>query len=301
MSKKANPTVVGAFTIGALVILVAIILIFGSDRFMKHAVECVLYFDASVSGLDIGAPVMFRGVKIGAVKDIKLVYDAEKDEFRIPVVIELYEGSSVQLSGETILDADHIKDLVEKGARAQLNSQSLLTGKLDITVDFYPKMAARFVSDHTGLPQIPTIPTPFQAFYQKVSDLPLEEIVQDVRTAMQGISEIVNSADTKAVIENLNATLANTKEMIKSIQTEFVPVAKSMQETSLAAQKSLEAATEALKQVEESLDSDSPLRYQTAQLLESLKTASDNIARLADSIERHPESMLKGKPQEERY
>ena len=86
MSKKANPTAVGAFALGALILLVGVILVFGSDRFMKRSMKAVLYFDESVEGLDVGAPVIFRGVKVGAVTDIQLVYDVARKEFRIPVV-----------------------------------------------------------------------------------------------------------------------------------------------------------------------------------------------------------------------
>jgi paraquat-inducible protein B len=239
MSKNANPTVVGGFTFGALVILVGIILVFGSGKFMKHTFAYVLYFDESVNGLDVGAPVIFRGVKIGAVKDITLVYDSSKDELRIPVVIELYKGAAVLTGGDKVISRDRLPVWIDRGFRGRLEAQSLLTGKMSITLDFYPGTPVRLVPGTIDLPQIPTIPTPMRALTQKLSELPFEEIVLDVQKAMQGISEIMNQ--------------------------------------------------------------DSQMRYEMTQLIQSLTAASDNMSALAGALARQPESLLKGKSQEERY
>src|SRR5512140_3681865 len=118
MSRKANKTMIGVFVIGALVLLVIGIVIFGSGKLFKHTNKFVLYFDGSVKGLAIGAPVMFRGVSIGTVKDISLIYDSKAGTIMLPVIVEIEQGrikgapSFGELSGD--------KKMIELGLRGKL-------------------------------------------------------------------------------------------------------------------------------------------------------------------------------------
>ena len=77
MIRKVNKTVIGIFVVGALVLLMIAIVVFGSGELFKRTNKFILYFDGSVKGLSIGAPVTFRGVNIGTVKDISLIYDSK--------------------------------------------------------------------------------------------------------------------------------------------------------------------------------------------------------------------------------
>lgn len=301
MSKKANPLLVGSFSLGALIILVVVIMVFGSDRFLRKTTDYALYFRGSVSGLDVGAPVIFRGVKIGAVKEITLVYDAPRNDFRIPVVVEVYKGSAAQVGGKASVEAINIGELVSQGLRAQLTSQSLLTGKLSVSLDFFPDSEARMVADESGLPQIPTIPTALQAFSSKLESLPLEEIVHDLRSAMQGISELVNAETTTNLLKNLDEALLSTRRLMDSVNTEVLPLAKSVGDAAKSAQESLDAATAALQNIAKTLDANSALRYEVNRLVVSMQDAARGISELTSSIEKQPESLLKGKNQEERY
>lgn len=335
MSKKANPAAVGAFTLGAILVLVGILLVFGAGKLTKQTVDCVVYFDGSIEGLDVGAPVIYRGVKVGAVKQIKLIYDGQDDEFRIPVVIEMFKNSAVPVNSEPIVHADRIDELVAKGARAQLTAQSLLTGKLNISLDFYPDKPARLAPDTTGLPQIPSIPMTLKAMSEKLESLPLEEIVYDIRSTMQGITKLVNAPETHDVITQLNATLVSADRLVNSIQSnldqlsddpeagslltnlnvavyqagqflesiqdDFAPMMQGFSDLAVSAKQSLDTATEALASVEKSIDVDSSFVYEISQLLDALKDAARSIAEVASALERNPEAMLQGKNQKERY
>ena len=75
MSKKVSKTAIGAFVLGAIVLLVAGVLVLGAGKFFTKEHVYVTYFDGSVKGLNVGSPVMFRGVKVGEVKDITLIAD----------------------------------------------------------------------------------------------------------------------------------------------------------------------------------------------------------------------------------
>lgn len=301
MSKKANPAVVGAFTLGALVLLVAAVLLFGADRFRRTGIECVLHFSGSVAGLDVGAPVVLRGVKIGTVQSIALQYDAAADEFRIPVVIELHAGAAQHLQARRMSKTNWLEHLVRRGLRAQLHSQSFLTGKKEIMFGFWPEVEPRFVQDSSGLPQIPTIAPPLEALVDKLGELPLEEIVRDAHQTVQSLARLLGSPEAQATAGNLNDLLAQAKTMVQKIQAEFPGMAASLRETSAATQKSLAVASEALKQIEALLDSESPTRYQWMRLLDSLRDAMDNVSALVESLEQQPESLLRGRKQKERY
>ena len=122
MSKQANKTVIGAFVIGAVILVVAGVLVFGSGKFLKKTHLSVLYFQGSVKGLNIGAPVMFRGVKVGSVKDIILQYDPADLSVYIPVIIETDRGRFERLSDVDEVEERSLEELIEHGLKAQLES-----------------------------------------------------------------------------------------------------------------------------------------------------------------------------------
>src|SRR4030042_3764548 len=139
MSKQANKTMIGAFVVGATALVVAGVLVFGSAKFLKERHPFVMYFDGSVQGLDVGASVVFRGVKVGTVTDIELRTDPVNLTIQIPVFIEI-EMDRLKRTGTLPLKrtpAEGMKLLVERGLRAQLELQSLVTGKLLVNLDFH--------------------------------------------------------------------------------------------------------------------------------------------------------------------
>ncbi len=89
MNAKANKTLIGAFIIGALALAVAGIILFSSVGYFSQRPEYVMYFEGSVKGLYEGAPVVFRGVRIGSVKNISLHFDPDDASVRIPVQVQL--------------------------------------------------------------------------------------------------------------------------------------------------------------------------------------------------------------------
>src|SRR3984885_2404132 len=150
MSKKVNKTVIGMFVVGALVLLMAAIVVFGSGELFKRTNKFVLYFDGSVKGLAVGAPVMFRGVSIGTVKDISLIYDSKAGTITLPVIVEI-EQDRIQ-GAPSFGELDGAKKMIALGLRANLEVQSFLTGQLMISFDFYPDRPAILRSIIKGYP-----------------------------------------------------------------------------------------------------------------------------------------------------
>lgn len=190
MSGKANKTTIGIFVTGALVLLVTGIAVFGSGMLFKKADQYVLFFDGSVKGLTAGAPVVFRGVKIGNVNEINLLYSPDTEDVHILVLIDV-ELSRVQGMPEHVGYPDY-KQLIQRGLRAKLELQSMVTGQLMISFDFYENKPARLLGIVKKYPELPTLPMP-QSVIETVQSLPIREIAKDVHEACNGLNKLINS------------------------------------------------------------------------------------------------------------
>src|SRR4030042_6593840 len=162
MAKKANRMMIGVFVVIAVILMAASLVVFGSGKFFKKTVKCVLYFDESIKGLNVGAPVLFQGVQIGSVTSIVLQIDPGKLHPQIPILIEFepekFKGR--EEARKTARDPrKNIARLVDKGLRAQLTMQSFITGRVLIEVDFHPGTPVSLKGLDKDYIEIPTIPS----------------------------------------------------------------------------------------------------------------------------------------------
>lgn len=221
MSRKVNKTVIGVFVVGALVLMMVAIVVFGSGNLFKRTNKFVLYFDGSVKGLSVGAPVMFRGVSIGNVKDISLIYDSKAGTITLPVIVEIEQD---RIKGAPSFgEPDGVKKMIALGLRGNLEVQSFLTGQLMISFDFYPESNAKLrgiVSQYPELPALPISPDMFET----MENLPIKEIAKNLEAAVQGINTLVNSSAIPRSLYDLQRTLQETKEAMHSVNllTEYL-------------------------------------------------------------------------------
>src|SRR5580692_6309505 len=187
MSKKVNKTMIGVFVVGALVLLMVAIVVFGSGELFKRTNKFVLYFDGSVKGLAIGAPVMFRGVSIGTVKDISLIYDSKAGTVMLPVIVEIDEGRIKGASSFGNLAGD--KKMIALGLRGKLEVQSFLTGQLMISFDFYPDQTGKLRGIHNKYPELPTLPTS-PDISEIMDEIPIKEIAKNLEATSKGINRL---------------------------------------------------------------------------------------------------------------
>lgn len=237
----------------------------------------VMYFGDSVRGLSRGAPVEFRGIKIGEVKDIKLKFDAEEMTFRIPVLVQI-ERERISGIDEVTIDkrGKGVGKLVDKGLRARLKTGNLLTGQLFVEMDFHPDAPVQKIVYDGKYPEFPTIPAPLQQlatsvtqFLNKLDRLPLEEVSRDLR-------------DT---IKTLDKTLKQTQRLVRHLDANVVP----------AADAALVQTQKTLAKAENLLSSDSPLHHELTRALGELARAARSIRVLADYLEQRPDALLRGK------
>jgi paraquat-inducible protein B len=235
--KRANPALIGGFILGAMALLVAGILVFGSGKFFTDTIQTVMYFDGVVQGLRVGASVNFRGVKVGSVKAIKLQFHPKSLEVRIPVIVEFPHDlrSAMELiDGSPTPSQGALAALIERGLRAQLQVESLVTGLLFVQLDVYPEAPLRHttVDPVTRLLEIPTVPTTLQEIshtmrkaLDKLAEFPLEQMVHDLSGTLQSIRELMGAPELQAALRNINTTLASTQQVLQQVEKDVGRVA----------------------------------------------------------------------------
>jgi len=246
MSKQANKTLIGVFVVAAIAMLVAAVLIFGSGKFFKEKSEYVAYFDGSVKGLRIGAPVVFRGVRIGEVQDIALHYYHQDLEFIIPVLITLYPdkiiGMGIEISAEEE-DKSWAK-LLEDGLRATLEMQSIVTGQLLIALDFHKDaplnlQGLKELKLGPEVREIPTIKTGLQVLGKKIEQLPLDKIAGDLQSSLRGLNKFVNSPEFGKSLHYFKQTMREARNLMVNVNKHIDPLFTRVDQTLLDAQKLL--------------------------------------------------------------
>ncbi|MBQ4567292.1 MAG: MCE family protein [Desulfovibrio sp.] len=325
MTSQAYKTTVGAFVLGAIGLLALGLTLLGSGNFLKDDTEYVLYFDGSVSGLAVGAPVVFRGVPLGTVSRINLVVrpgslSARADNtdktasadplVRIPVFIRIRNDSFAHRSGEQITEEQEqriLRRMISEGLRARLQLQSMITGQYRIELNFHPDTPAQFHARGDVL-EIPTLPSPIDTLQRTLAKLPLDELGHALTDIVINISDALADDSLKKGIAAFAATFAETQQILTAspLRTAIDDTARAVQQevpATLAslrdAMHSLNKAADQLNQLTSSakglLDKNSPILMDTRQLLRETIATVRALRQLADMLERNPEALLRGR------
>jgi len=233
----------------------------------RQSARFVSFFDGSVHGLDVGAPVEFRGVRVGRVTEIGMRYDAAGQRYLIPVTFEIDVARMPGVDDGAAL-GERMRRLVEQGLRAQLRNASLISGKLYIDLGMHQDSVAHFVAGKDAVwPEIPTVPGGWQQ---------LQASAQQVLRKLAGV-------DTKRLSAELGASLHALREMLERLN-EGRP------------DEVLAQAKRTLKYLEQVLDPAQPTQYRINEASRELSDMARAIRTFVDMLERHPEAVLLGKP-----
>jgi paraquat-inducible protein B len=240
----------------------------------KRVLYFWVYFDDSIRGLSVGAPVEFRGVKIGEVVSYSLMGDFETAEFKIPILIKIEpERFSIinknKFQGDQI-DTSAFTKLLKKGMRAQLKSGNLLTGELYIDFDFYQNLPYKKPRKEYGYYVIPTVPTEIrslknnaQKIMQRIANIPFEEIGQETSGMIRDLrGETIPQVNRS--VESMNRLIKDTSQMMNAARKNY-------------------------------MDSTAEINRKLLKLLDEMTRTTRSIKHLTDYLERHPESLIKGK------
>lgn len=237
MSKPANKTLIGIFVLGAIALLVIAVVVLGSGKFFRKTFKAVCFFEGSVGGLDVGAPVVFNGVRIGSVTDVVLRYDTRDLTTTIPVYIKIDPQQMETIGPRPKTFEKDLTLLIDHGLRARLELQSILTGKLQVSLGSYPDRPARLVGIDQKYPEIPTIPTSMQEITKRIEQLPLEEIIKNIATAVEGINRAVNSPEITKTIQSVSRAAEEAKGLMQNLNSQVQPFSSDVQQTLREAQK----------------------------------------------------------------
>ena len=294
MSDRPNPMMIGAFVAGAVALLAVALVIFGSGRLFEDSQAYVVYFDGSVAGLGVGAPVKFRGVPIGAVTEIDILSFTRSTRIEIPVYIETYPAN-IEVVGPQVDSRERVEQLIAAGLRAKLEVESLVTGKLYVSLDFYPETPALFRGHDTGTPEIPSVPSNMQVIentlkdvVEAIRDLRLGELAGGLRSVVRGLDKLVNDPALAEAVGELKVALTEIRKLATTTNTEIGPLLSDAKNT-------LRRADQALDAVRGMVAPDSPLQYQLGTSLREVENAARSVRALADRLERQPDALLFGR------
>jgi paraquat-inducible protein B len=307
MSRRANPTLVGAFVVGAGVLAVIAIAVFGSGRLFRETHPFVLYFEGGVNGLDPGAAVKFKGVEVGSVKRIMVRFEQTAGQVRIPVFIELDADKLARAGVETAFTPESILAAVEQGLRARLEAQSLVTGLLFVNLDYFPETPAKFSGAPGGVPEIPTLPTTIEEATQivkqiveRLGEIDLEALVASATKTLDSLSALAGSEEAKSALASLDATLLSLRELSKRLDQTIGPLGESLRATAEETRRLEDQLARTLRSVEQVVEPGSPLTQQLGSALQDVSAAARSVRSLADALERNPGSLVRGRTAEGR-
>lgn len=317
MSEKPHTVAIGAFVIGALLIAISTIIFALGTGFGKERSTVVMVFDGSVKGLTMGAPVALRGVQIGQVTGIELILNADTVELIMLVEAEL-RGENVRRTGTN--RESLTEELISRGMRAQLNTQSILTGLLYIQLDFHPDSELILADIDSPHLQIPTIPTELERLTRKLESIDFAKVASDLEATAAGINAFVTSESFQAVPDQLQEMLSSVSGLSEQLQVQLASTGPKLDAVLVGAATTVDTANaelpklaelissnlevleqaivafeEGMQGIDELTDHDSATVYELNRALRDLSQAGRALQQLSRALEEQPESLIRGR------
>lgn len=323
--KKANPTAIGLFLIVGLALGVAGVIVFNSQALFHPKSKRILYFNGSLKGLGVGAPVEFRGVPVGTVDQILLHHNQAGDDFAMPVIIDIDKKLVQSKSDERLQfgNKEFLNSLIQEGFRASLDSDSLVTGVLYISLEIVPNPPPPVFHQlkHEYI-EIPTIPSDMQRLMASlgrvdlpgisakanallarlntsVSQLNVTQLNSNLNNVLESANHFVATPDLTNAVIAAKQTLDRAQALLKRLDGRVDPLADNLTKTLLDAQKDLADLRQGIQNFSGMIGSDSALRTDLTQTLEELGNASRAVSDLAEFLQRNPNSLIIGRKQQE--
>jgi phospholipid/cholesterol/gamma-HCH transport system substrate-binding protein len=327
MSEKENPTLIGAFVFGAILIGVGAVIFFGSTDFFTKKQTYVSYFNQSVSGLQVGSNVKFKGVTVGKVTKVLLGFVGNDQPVYAKVFYQVDENFIVKEFGPggPEVDLPNPKThalLVDQGLRARLDFESLISGQLYVSLDFIKTGAAPAVY-HKGIAEenvleIPVQPSDIEAILANLTKAignlgnvdfltiskDLQSLIVNARDGIEALklgdlgpslNNLVNGPDLKGALVSIKQSFEQLDATLKKLDKELDPISQNLNPTLEEAKKTMTQLQSATAKLDKMLSSNSNFRYQLDSALSEIGNAADSLRRLSEFLERNPNSIIFGR------
>ncbi|HEV2147013.1 MAG TPA: MlaD family protein [Longimicrobiaceae bacterium] len=323
MSIRANPTAIGLFMIGGIILAVTGVATLASASWFEKQTIFISYFGESVNGLEVGAPVKFQGVPVGRVTNLHIQIELKDKTFQVPVQYEIdltrltsVAGTFVQLDDERVL-RQQIKD----GLRAQLQMESMVTGQLYIELAYRPTAAAPELERRpTPYPEIPTSPSLLAAFgtqagsmvgdvlkilfrvNEMLEEVNMEELNRSVVASAGAVERLAESpglqtalADAPQMTAQLTRTMAEMESLAARLGATVDPLQLQLAGTNSEMVLTLQAVRQTMEETRGLISQDSGVGYQMEEAMASMAAAAEALRALAVTLERNPDMLIRGK------
>ena len=271
------------------------------DESFTKDYQFISYFEGSVRGLAAGAPVEFRGIRMGTVSDVRLEFDKEGITTRVSVIFDI-EPERIKGAVPSTDPYERVEGLIQRGLRAKLRQGSLITGQLLVDLDIYPDAEPVEFKRDGILPEIPTLPTDLEQITRSVNDvltkvaaLPLQDLVKDIRKTVNSANAVINAPEIRNVLISADQSIQSINHLVTELDKDAGPLIESLRQTSDAANDAIIEAETTLISANEILADDSVVRHNLESMLGELAEAAAAIRNLANYLEQHPEALVQGK------
>lgn len=276
-----------------------------------------MVFDGSVKGLNVGAPMALRGVQVGQVTNIELILDSDNASVIMLVEADL-NAKNIRRQGSATVNLT--EELIARGLRAQLNTQSLLTGLLYVELDFHPDSALNLADIDSPYIQLPTVPTNLQRIAKKLEDIDISKLTDELESISNGINTMVSSEEFQSLPTNITSTMDTLRDLSTQLQEQLASsgpkLDKVLDETAVTVanantelprlatlvEGNLKMLNEAIASFEQGMTGidglvspDSATLYQLHNALQEMSRAGRSLQALANTLEQQPEALLRGK------
>lgn len=315
---KPKSIAIGAFIVGAIILVFAALLFFSGGQLFSHKERVIMYFEGSVQGLQAGAPIKLKGVVLGEITDIQINFQSDDKNVLTAVTAEL-ALQRINRKGANV-DRNFFEDAITRGLRAQLNYQSFLTGLLYVELDFFPNMPTQIYGFQNDILELPTIGTEFEEISKNLQELNIKGLIENLEKLSENIAKLVasdaveqtlgsiknaaNSIDQTAIdlridINKTSHDLSKTSDeltlLLKSFNQQAPVIARNLNTTLVQLQQSLDQFKTTAQTLDNTFTEDSPLVYQLNRTLKDISRSANALNNLSDTLEQQPEALLRGK------
>lgn len=326
--KKNNSFRIGAFIVGAILLVFLALLFFSGGDLFSQKERVVMYFEGSVQGLQVGAPIKLKGVILGEITDIQINFDSNTQDNgnknnSAKNIVTAVTGDlalkRISRKGNEV-SLEFFEEAIANGLRAQLNFQSFLTGLLYVELDFFPDTPATLYGFKKNYLELPTVATGFEELTKNLQEINLKSLVKNLDQLTLRLSNIVKSGvieetlgsvrlaadsftetsqtmgqDVSQLSKNLSDTSRTLNTLLASLNKQTPAVADELRASMLQLQKSLVELDKASNSVHQSFSEDAPLVNQLNDTLKEISRSAEAFRTLSETIDQQPEALLRGK------